>query len=131
MYLTLPNIEPFWLCFNIRSTIIQCQQLVYRPIFSLNIPIPCYIYIKEVSLLVIFFGGGGGGGGYLRIIPCLFYILTRLNNSLLTRFMRTHVFFCRQCCRTFLCFSWSLVDVLTRVVLIGNYRKVSAIKCLT
>jgi hypothetical protein len=67
----------------------------------------------------------------------------RLNNSLLTRFMRTHVFlllFCRQCCRTFPCFSWSLVDVLTRLVLIGNYKKkilltlslfVSALKCLT
>jgi hypothetical protein len=44
--------------------------------------------------------------------------------------------------RTFQCFSWSLVDVLIRVVLIGNYNKkksshtfnslfVSAIKCLT
>jgi hypothetical protein len=31
--------------------------------------------------------------------------------------------FCRQCCRTFPCFSWSLVDVLTRVVMIGNYKK--------
>ena len=62
-------------------------------------------------------------GVYLRIIPCMFYMIGRkLNNSLLTRFMHTH-FFCRQCCRTFPCFSWSLVDVLTRVVLIGNYKK--------
>ena len=56
--------------------------------------------------------------------------------------MLTHVFFlfCPQCCRTFPCFSWSLVDVLTRIVLTGNYKKkilltlslfVSAIKCLT
>ena len=39
--------------------------------------------------------------------------------------MRTHAFFlfCRQCCRTFPCFSWSLVNVLTMVVLIGNYKK--------
>ena len=37
--------------------------------------------------------GGGGGGGYLRIIPCMFYMNDRrLNNSLLTRFMCTHVF---------------------------------------
>jgi hypothetical protein len=39
--------------------------------------------------------------------------------------------FCRQCCRTFSCFSWSLVDVLTRIVLTGiikNYvnRKITS-----
>jgi hypothetical protein len=62
--------------------------------------------------------------------------------GVMARFMRTHAFFlfCPQCCRTFPCFSRSLVDVLTRIVLIGNYTKnilltlslfVSAIKCLT
>ena len=42
--------------------------------FVLNIPIPCYIFIKQMSLFVV----------------------------VLTRFMRTHVFFlfCRQCCRS-------------------------------
>ena len=48
------------------------------------------------------------------------------------------VLVCLQCCCTFPCFSWSLVDVLTRLVLTGNYENkilltlfVSAIKCLT
>jgi hypothetical protein len=52
-------------------------------------------------------------GGYLRIIPCMFYMIgRRLNNSILTHFMHTHVFFlfCHQCWRTFPCFSWSLVN---------------------
>jgi hypothetical protein len=49
--------------------------------------------------------------------------------------------FCRQCYRTFPRFSWSLVDVLTRIVLTGNYKTkifshfpfscFSVIKCLT
>jgi hypothetical protein len=72
----LPDIvaaEPFWLCFNIRSTAIQCYQFAYLPNFVLNIPIPCYIFIKQMSLLV--FLGGGGGRGYLRIIPCMFYMI--------------------------------------------------------
>jgi hypothetical protein len=34
--------------------------------------------------------------------------------------------FCRQCCRTFPGFSWSLVDVLTMIVLTGNYKKNSS-----
>ena len=51
------------------------------------------------------------------------------------------VLFCHQWCRTFPCFSWSLVDVLTRIVLTGNYKTkifshfpfscFSVIKCLT
>ena len=68
MYLTLTNLEPFWLCFNIRSTAIQCLQFVYRPKFFLNIPIPCYIFIKQMSLLGFFYLGG-----YLRIIPYVLY----------------------------------------------------------
>jgi hypothetical protein len=60
MYLTLPNIEPFWLCFNIRSTAIQCLQFVYRPNFLfINIPIPCYIFIKQMSLLNLYLRGRG------------------------------------------------------------------------
>ena len=85
--------------------------ILYRPNFFLNIPIPCYIFIKQMSLFVV----GGGVSTYF-----MFYVnIRRLNNSVLTRFMRTHAFFffCRQCCRTFPCFSWSLVDVLTRIVL--------------
>jgi hypothetical protein len=35
-----------------------------------------------------------GGGGYLRIIPCMFYMIDRrLNNCHLARFMHTHAFF--------------------------------------
>jgi hypothetical protein len=52
MYLTLPNIVPFWLCFNIRSTAIQCLQLYIVLNFLLSIPIPCYIFIKQMSLFV-------------------------------------------------------------------------------
>ena len=59
IYLTLPNIVPFWLCFNIRSTMVT---IVYRPIFFLHIPIPCYIFIKQMSLLLLFCN--------LRIISC-------------------------------------------------------------
>jgi len=38
--------------YNIRSTAIQCLQFVYRPNFVLNIPFPCYIFIKQMSLFV-------------------------------------------------------------------------------
>ena len=54
------------------------------------------LYIVLIFFLIfpshwVFFGGVGG---YLRIIPCMFYMIDRrLNNSLLTGFMRTHVFF--------------------------------------
>jgi hypothetical protein len=34
------------------------------------------------------------------------------------------LFFCLQCCRTFLCFSWSLVDMLTRVGLVITQKKI-------
>jgi hypothetical protein len=53
MYLTLANIVPFWLCYNIRSTAIQCLQLYIVLIFFLNIPIPRYIFIKQMSLFVL------------------------------------------------------------------------------
>ena len=69
------------------------------------------------------------GGREVSTHNSMFYMIgRRLITVLLTRFMRTHAFFlfCRQCCRTFPGFSWSLVDVLTRVVLIGNYKKKSS-----
>ena len=46
---------------------------VYRPNFFLNIAIPCYIFIKLMSLSALDGGGGEGGGGYLhvRIISCV------------------------------------------------------------
>jgi hypothetical protein len=51
------NRKPFCIYFDIRSTAIQCLQYVYRPSFFLNILIPCYIFIKQLSLFV-FVGGG-------------------------------------------------------------------------
>jgi hypothetical protein len=36
-------------------------------IFFLNIPIPCYIFIKQMSLFVL-------GVGYLCIIPCFTWL---------------------------------------------------------
>jgi hypothetical protein len=59
MYLTLPSLEPFWLCVNIRPTAIQGLQFVYLPNFIFNIPIPCYIFIKHMNLFVFFCWGGG------------------------------------------------------------------------
>jgi hypothetical protein len=131
--LTLPNIEPFWLCFNIRSTAYNVNNLYYIVlIFFLDIPIPCYIFIKQISLFVL---GGREGFTY----NSMFYMIGhRINNSLNSFYAYICFFlFCRQCCHTF---SWSLVDVLTREVLIGNRNKkilltlslfVSAIKYLT
>ena len=78
---TLPNIVPFWLCFNIRSTAIQCLQLYIVLFFFLIFP-------SNVTFSVSF---------------NLFYAYT------------CFFLFCRQCYRTFPCFSWSLVDVLTRI----------------
>jgi hypothetical protein len=37
--------------------------------------------------------GGGGGGGVSMYNSMLYMIGRRLNNSVLTRFMRTHAFF--------------------------------------
>ena len=37
--------------------------IVYRPNFFLNIAIPCYIFIKQMSLFALGGGGGGGRGG--------------------------------------------------------------------
>ena len=113
MYLTLPNFEPFWLCFNIRSTAIQCLQFVYRPFF-LNIPFPYYIFIKQMSLFVL--------GRGISTYNFMFYMIgRRLDNSILTRFMHTHTFFFFVANAVVL----FVVDVLTRVyvVLIGNYKK--------
>jgi hypothetical protein len=89
-------------------------EYVNRPNCFLNISIPCYIFIKQK--------------GYLRIIPCMFYMIDRrLNNCHFKLVLCVHMvffsLFCRQCCRTFPRFSWSLVDVLTWVILIGNYKK--------
>ena len=96
--------------------------IVYRPDFFLSTPIPCYIFIKQMSLFVV------GGGGVSTYNFMLYVNVRRLNNSVLTYFMRTHAFFlfCRQCYRTFPCFSWSLVDVLIRIALTGNYKKNSS-----
>jgi hypothetical protein len=44
--------QPRALLANIRSTIIQGLQFVYLPNFFLNIPIPCYIFVKHMSLFV-------------------------------------------------------------------------------
>ena len=72
------------------------------------------MFIKQMSSLVFFLGRVST---YNSVY--MFYMFDR--NSFYTY---TVLFlFCRQCCRTFPCFSWSLVDVLTRVVLIGNYKK--------
>ena len=39
------------------------DKIVYRHNLFLNIPIPCYIFIIQMSLIVV-------GGGDLRIISC-------------------------------------------------------------
>jgi hypothetical protein len=44
--------------------------IVQLTIFFLNIPIPCYIFVKQLSLFVL----RGGRGGYLRIIPCFTWL---------------------------------------------------------
>ena len=54
MYLTLPNIEPFWLCCNIRSTAIQCLQFAYRPYFFL------LIFPSHVIFSSLFVNRGSG-----------------------------------------------------------------------
>ena len=66
--------------------------IVYRPNFFLTFPIRCCIFIKQMSLFVV--GGGGGGGGSVSTYNFMFYVnVRRLNNSVLTYFMRTHAFF--------------------------------------
>ena len=83
------------------------------------------LHFHKTSEFICIGAGGGGGGGVSTYNFMLYMIGRRLINSLLTRFMRTHAFFlfCRQCCRSFPCYLWSLVNVLTMVVLIGNYKK--------
>jgi hypothetical protein len=62
MYLTFPNIVPIWLCFNIRSTAIQCLQLWKFQIFifligyiNVNKGVFClimsYLRIKSYNVL--------------------------------------------------------------------------------
>jgi hypothetical protein len=53
--------------------------IVYRPNFFLNIPIPCYIFIKQMSLFVV-----GGRWGYLRIISCFLYLSFDIYNIIMT-----------------------------------------------
>jgi hypothetical protein len=78
------------------------------------------LVIKQMSLFVV---GGGKGRGSTYIF--MFYVnVRRLNNSVVTRFMRTHAFFffvsnAVVLSRVFRG-HWS---VLTRIVLTGNYKK--------
>ena len=101
---------------------------IYCPKSFLNIPIPCNIFIKLTMQVSLYFFWGGGD----------YMIGRRLINSLLTRFMHTCAFFfCTQYCRTFPCFSRTVVHVLRRVgsvitqTLLTLYLFTSAIKCLT
>jgi hypothetical protein len=52
--------------------------IVYRPDFFLSTPIPCYIFIKQMSLFVV------GGGGVSTYNFMLYVNVRRLNNSVLT-----------------------------------------------
>ena len=63
MYLTLPNIESFGYVLISDQLQYNVNNLYIVLIFFLNVPIPCYIFIKQMSLLVFFLGGGGGGEG--------------------------------------------------------------------
>ena len=76
MYLTLPNIVPFWLCFNTRSTAIQCLQFVYDPNFVLNIPIPCYIFITQMLFVL-------GVSTY----NFMFYMIGRITAAVMTHIL--------------------------------------------
>jgi hypothetical protein len=55
--------------------------IVYRPNYFLNIPIPCYIFIKQMSLFVVW----GGGSTY----NFMFYMNVHLLIS--TVLLRLHV----------------------------------------
>jgi len=128
MYLTLPNLELFF--YVLISD--ELQNSIHNLYVVLNwlLIFPPHIFIKHF----IIFGG---------VYNFMFYMIgLRLNNWHINSFYAytyaCYLHFCLQCCRTLSCFSWSLVDVLTRVESVITKTNiftlslfVSAIKCLT